>query len=298
MQVFYTDHFELPLPDEHRFPMSKYRLLRERIQTAKWAQLCTLCVPDAATNEQLCLVHEEAYIRQVVSGTLPDRDIRRLGFPWSEELVERSRRSTGATIAAALAAVESQTIAVNLAGGTHHAFADRGEGYCVFNDVAVAARLLQMGGRANQILVVDCDVHQGNGTAEFFRDDPSVFTFSMHSRTNYPLKKATSDLDVPLENGTEDAFYHHALDVALDKLLTAKPDFVFYVAGADPYSGDALGRLGLTKEGLRHRDELVFERCRCLEIPMAVAMAGGYAPRVEDIVDIHANTVRTALEFA
>lgn len=298
MQLFYTDHFELPLPTEHRFPMTKYRLLRERIQAAEWGQKCTLHVPNAATDEELELVHSPAYVRQVVHGTMAEREIRRLGFPWSEELVERSRRSTGATIAASLAAVQSRSIAVNLAGGTHHAFADRGEGYCVFNDVAVAARVLQFQHGTPQILVVDCDVHQGNGTAEIFESDPSVVTFSMHSRKNYPLKKTTSDLDVPLENGTEDAFYHRALDAALTKLLDGKPEFVFYVAGADPFEGDALGRLGMTKEGLRRRDELVFERCREQQIPMAVVMAGGYAPNVADIVDIHANTVRTALEFA
>ncbi len=299
MDLFFTDEFELPLPPEHRFPMTKYTLLRERVSKATWADDCQLIVPDAATNQQLCLVHTQQYVESVVAGTLTEREVRRIGFPWSPELVERSRRSTGATIAAAVSALDSESIGINLAGGTHHAFSDRGEGYCVFNDVAVAARVLQQIASDFRVLVIDCDVHQGNGTAQIFANDESVTTFSMHSQKNYPLKKTISDLDVPLVNGTSDDVYLERLQDALAQLLNPilPHDFVFYVAGADPYEGDALGRLGMTKEGLRQRDELVFSSCRSLGIPMAVAMAGGYAPDVADIVDIHAGTIQCALDY-
>jgi len=296
--LFYTDEFELPLPLEHRFPMTKYRLLRERIGASDWGRECELKIPDGATDQQLCLVHDLEYVQRVVQGTLSERMIRRIGFPWSPELVERSRRSTGATIAAAIVAIESNSVSANLAGGTHHAFADRGEGYCVFNDVAVAARVLQTTSDVKHALVVDCDVHQGNGTAAIFTDDSSVTTFSMHGRKNYPLKKMVSDLDIPLDRGIGDEVYLEELDRALKTLLPSDVDFVFYVSGADPYAGDSLGHLSLTKDGLRCRDELVFSYFRELGIPMAVAMAGGYAPNVEDIVDIHAMTIETALKYA
>lgn len=299
MRLFYTDHFELPLPSEHRFPMTKYRLLRERIVSSDWGQNCQLLVPDAATNDQLCLAHTPTYVERVTEGLLTDKEIRRIGFPWSQELVERSRRSTGATIQAALAAMACRGICANLAGGTHHAFADRGEGYCVFNDVAVAARVLQRSTAAERILVVDCDVHQGNGTAEIFVDDASVTTFSIHGKRNYPLKKTTSDLDIALDSGTSDAEYMDALEPALVELLaSSQPQFVFYVAGADPFVDDTLGRLGLSKTGLRQRDEFIMQRCRELRLPMAISMAGGYAQNVNDIVDIHATTIRTALSLS
>ena len=296
MKLFYTDHFELPLPEEHQFPMSKYRLLRERIAAADWATQCELVVPAASTDEQLLLVHTEDYLRKVCAGQLSEKEMRRVGFPWSPELVERSRRSTGATIEASHAALVDG-ISANLAGGTHHAFRDRGEGFCVFNDVAVAARLLQQNGLGT-VLVVDCDVHQGNGTAEIFEGDSSVITFSMHGKRNYPLKKTTSDVDLAFDSGTADHEYLDELESTLARLLADRPDFVFYVAGADPFEGDRLGRLALTKGGLRKRDEIVIGRCRGQSIPMAIAMAGGYAENVEDIVDIHANTIRTAVWYA
>lgn len=298
MKLFYTDQFELPLPAEHKFPMSKYRLLRERVGLADWAKPCELLVPDAATNEQLCFVHDPTYVARIISGAVTDKEMRRIGFPWSTALVERSRRSTGATISAARVAAETKSISVNLAGGTHHAFRDRGEGFCVFNDVAVAARVVQREFNLRQILVVDCDVHQGNGTAEIFADDDSVTTFSIHGKRNYPLKKTKGSLDIALDTGTGDSEYLDVLEQALASLLQRKHDFVFYVAGADPFLNDRLGRLGLSKEGLRRRDELVLMRCRELHLPIAIAMAGGYADDVDDIVDIHANTLRTATEFA
>ena len=298
MRLFYTDHFELPLPDEHKFPMTKYRRLRERIASEDWAAHAELEVPHAATDDELRLVHTQQYLANVVNGTLSTKEVRRIGFPWSPELVERSRRSTGATIEAALTAERTQRISANLAGGTHHAFADRGEGYCVFNDVAVAARVLQkQSDTPKRILVVDCDVHQGNGTAEIFQRDDSVVTFSIHGKRNYPLKKVPSDLDVALDSGTGDAEYLAALEDALAQLLQQTFDFVFYVAGADPFEGDRLGRLSLTKQGLRERDELVLSTCRENALPCAISMAGGYAEEIDDIVDIHATTIRCALAF-
>lgn len=295
MRLFYTDHFELPLPDDHRFPMSKYRRLRERVATADWARECELIVPDAASDEQLALIHHPEYLRRVTDGELTEKEIRRIGFPWSPELVERSRRSTGATIAAARSAI-IDGVSVNLAGGTHHAFRDHGEGFCVFNDTATAAAVLQREspGIAN-VLVVDCDVHQGNGTASIFADDPTVTTFSMHGKRNYPLQKIKSDVDLAFDSGTKDAEYLQALQQTLTDLLKADPDFVFYLAGADPFEGDRLGRLSLTKQGLQQRDDIVLGLCREQQIPVAIAMAGGYAENVEDIVDIHANTIRVAV---
>ena len=213
-------------------------------------------------------------------------------------MVDRARRSVGATIAAAETALD-EGVSANLAGGTHHAFADRGEGYCVFNDVAVATRVLQREHHANRIAVVDLDVHQGNGTAAIFCTDPSVFTFSMHGEKNFPFRKEDSDLDVALPDGTGDDEYLTALEIGLSATLNQHhPDFVFYLAGADPYEGDRLGRMRLTIEGLRQRDEMVFERCRRLGLPMAVSMSGGYAPDIDAIVTIHTNTIRVAADFS
>jgi acetoin utilization deacetylase AcuC-like enzyme len=224
--------------------------------------------------------------------------IRRIGFPWSPAMVERSRRSAGATIAAARASV-TDGVAVNLAGGTHHAFADRGEGYCVFNDVAVAARVLLRDGQCRRLAVVDCDVHQGNGTAAIFRDDPDVFTFSMHGAKNYPFRKEASNLDVELPDGTGDAEYLAALTAHLPVVFARQaPELVFYLAGADPYAGDRLGRLRLSMAGLAERDRLVFDACWTSGTPVAVVMSGGYAPQVDDIVAIHLNTVRSAAALA
>lgn len=294
MLAFYSDHFVLPLPDGHRFPMAKYSRLRERIVAEAILPAECLAEAPAASWDELRLVHEDAYVDAVTNGTLT-RDIeRRIGFPWSPAMVERARRSVGATIAAMHTAL-SDGAAVNLAGGTHHAFADRGEGFCVFNDVAVATRVAQRLGRARRVTIVDLDVHQGNGTAAIFRDDPSVFTFSMHGAQNFPFKKETSDLDVPLPDGTPDGPYLEALSRHLGEVLNGHdPDLVFYLAGADPYEGDRLGRMKLTIEGLRERDELVLGECRRRRLPVAISMSGGYAPDIDAIVTIHTNTVRTA----
>jgi acetoin utilization deacetylase AcuC-like enzyme len=243
MRAFYCDHFVLPLPPEHRFPMAKYRLLRERVIADGIIPLEQLIEPAAADWTDLALVHTQTYLDGVATGTLPREIQRRIGFPWSEGMVERARRSVGGTIAAARAALEDSA-AANLAGGTHHSFSDRGEGYCVFNDVAVAARVLLRDGAIARALVVDLDVHQGNGTAAIFHDEPAVFTFSMHGANNFPFRKETSDLDVALPDGVGDDEYLALLAQHLPNIVEAhRPDLVFYVAGADPYEGDRLGRL-------------------------------------------------------
>jgi acetoin utilization deacetylase AcuC-like enzyme len=294
VRAYYSDHFVLPLPEGHRFPMAKYARLRERVMAQRLVTPDRLHEAPPASWDDLRLVHSPEYVDAVATGTLPREAQRRIGFPWSEGMVERSRRSVGATIAAARAA-HAEGLAANLAGGTHHAFADRGEGYCVFNDVAVGARVLQRDHGVSRIAVVDCDVHQGNGTAAIFRHDPSVFTFSMHGAQNFPFRKEVSDLDVNLEDGTGDEVYLDLLTRHLDEVLRRHdPEFVFYLAGADPYEGDRLGRLKLSITGLRARDELILGRCLALRIPVAISMAGGYAPDIDAIATIHANTIAVA----
>ncbi len=295
MQAFYSEPLELPLPPGHRFPMAKYRQLKDRV-AAQAAGRVTLLAAPPASDDELRLAHSEAYVQRVSQGLLSELEQRRIGFPWSPELVARSRSSTGATIAALRVAL-SDTLAVNLAGGTHHAMADFGLGYCVFNDVAVAIRVLQAEQKLERCVVIDCDVHQGNGTASIFEHDRRVFTFSMHGARNFPFNKVPSDLDIALPDGTSDSEYLAALSWALDSQLPlAQADAVLYLAGADPYEGDRLGRLKLTPNGLRERDQLVFERCQRGRLPLAVMMAGGYADDIERIVEIHATTTFLAAE--
>lgn len=297
MKLFYTDHFVLPLPDTHRFPMAKYRRLRERVDAAGFVDV-ELCVPSAATDEQLLRAHDAAYLAKVKAGELTRAETLRIGFPWSPEMVERSRRSSGATIAAGYAAFEDG-VSANLAGGTHHAGPDWGEGYCVFNDSMVAARDWQANGRVRNVVVIDLDVHQGNGTAAICRDDPSIFTFSMHGAKNFPLRKHPGTIDIDLPDGLDDAGYLALLQRGLEEVERLGPfDLVIYLAGADPYVGDRLGRLALSKDGLQRRDQMVLEVFVGKQVPVAIAMAGGYSPDVEDIVDIHAATIRVASTLA
>ena len=289
--LYYTDQFVLPLPDAHRFPMQKYALLRARIEQAPWRSLVELEVPPAATDAELLRAHAREYLTRVSTGDLSREDVKRIGFPWSPELVERSRRSSGATIAAGRAALVDG-FSANLAGGTHHAFHDRGEGFCLFNDSIVAARALQAEGLVHRVTVIDCDVHQGNGTAAIAADDDSIFTFSMHCERNYPFQKMVSDWDMELPAGTTDSEYLSRLADAVPQVLEqSRPDLVIYVSGADPFHGDRLGRLKLSKAGLAARDQLVYTHCRDLGLPVVVSMAGGYAVDVNDVVDIHYQTV-------
>ena len=300
MRAFYSDHFVLPLPVGHRFPMQKYRLLREALAPLDGL---TLCEAAPAADGELALAHAPSYVSAVVNGLLDAAAQREIGFPWSPAMVERSRRSVGATIGAARAALSSG-VALNLAGGTHHASADKGAGFCVFNDVAVAARLMQAEwGRAQctllNVAVIDLDVHQGNGTARIFRDDPSVYTLSLHGAKNFPFRKEPSDLDVELPDGCRDDEYLAALDRALEQLWQRHADealgLVFYLAGADPHEGDRLGRLKITAEGLAERDRRVLDALRLRRIPVALSMAGGYGTVIEDTVAVQLRTVREAL---
>lgn len=278
--------------------MEKYSLLREAVTRAGVVPPRDLRVPSAATDTDLGRVHAQGYVERVKGGRLERDEIRRIGFPWSSELVERSRRSVGGTMAAARAALDDG-VAVNLAGGTHHADADQGEGFCVFNDVAVAIRAIQAEGRIGRVAVLDLDVHQGNGTASIFADDPRIFTLSVHGANNYPFEKALSDLDVELPDGTGDDAYLEAAERAMSLALEEiRPELAFYVAGADPYMHDRLGRLALTREGLARRDRLVFQRCREAGATVAVVMSGGYAREVDHTVAIHLGTVREAARWA
>jgi acetoin utilization deacetylase AcuC-like enzyme len=296
VKAFYSDTFVLPLPAGHKFPMAKYTRLRERLLLEGIVDAVRMHIPDAATDLELHRVHDPAYVARVVEGRLDPAEVRRIGFPWSEAMVERSRRSAGATLAACRAALVDG-LGINLAGGTHHAFADRGEGFCVFNDAAVAARGMQAEGRARRAVVLDCDVHQGNGTAAIFRGDDTVFTFSIHGAGNFPYRKENSDLDIALPDGTGDDAYLEALDRGIAASIeSARADLAIYLSGADPHEGDRFGRLKLTKDGLRERDRRVFEACRRAGLPVAVAMAGGYGREVEDTVDVHVATVEEALE--
>lgn len=299
MRAYYCHHFVLPLPSEHRFPMDKYARLHARVSAASARLGVLLCEPVAASVTDLLRAHCPDYVARMLSGDVADAAMRRIGFPWSPALVERSRRSAGGTCAALSDALAGQGVAVNLAGGTHHAAFDRGGGYCVFNDAVIAARHAQHVGAASRVLLVDLDVHHGDGSASLCANDPTIYTFSMHAARNYPAIKPPSDLDVALPDGTGDARYldglGHWLPIAIER---AAADAVIYLAGADPYVGDRLGYLALSKPGLAQRDRMVLAAARQHGLPTAVCMAGGYAPEIDDIVDIHFQTVSVAAEFA
>ena len=303
MQTFHADQFVLPLPPGHTFPMGKYRLLREAVE----AGMPELQVRQAqpASDGELALAHDPAWISAVVEGTTSAAQQREIGFPWSRAMVERARHSVGATIGAARAALfGGEGVAANLAGGTHHAHAHKGSGYCVFNDVAVAARLMQAEmhrhhRRLLRVWVIDLDVHQGNGTAAIFRDDPTVFTLSLHGQKNFPWRKEAGDLDVELPDDCGDEVYLRALQQALDQAWQRQaerpPQLAFYLAGADPHADDRLGRLCLSSEGLAERDRRVFEFLARHRVPVAVAMAGGYNRDVHTTVAIHCRTLALAV---
>ena len=308
MNAYYADQFVLPLPEGHRFPMQKYRLLREALMQA--APDVRLCEAPAATPGELALVHTPAYVDAVMSGTLDAAQQRSIGFPWSPAMAERACRSVGGTVAACRVALAGAGIAANLAGGTHHAYADAGGGFCVFNDVAVAARLMQAEAaraaantrqpiRPMPVAIVDLDVHQGNGTAHVFRHDPTVFTLSLHGARNFPFHKEASDLDVELPDGCTDDAYLESLTVALDTLgQRFEPGLVIYLAGADVHEGDRLGRLKLSADGIEARDRQVMEWAWQRRVPLAFVMAGGYGRHIDDTVAIQVNTYRLALTYA
>ncbi|MCY7370554.1 MAG: histone deacetylase [Polaromonas sp.] len=312
MQAFYADNFVLPLPDGHRFPMPKYRLLRDRLQ--RELMDVTLCPAPAASGGELALVHTPTYIDAVADGTLPAAAPREIGFPWSPAMAERARRSVGASVAAARIALgygaePAQGVAGNLAGGTHHAYPHKGGGFCVFNDLAVAARLMQaewLRGRVAstprrkplQVAIVDLDVHQGNGSASIFAGDASVFTLSLHAAKNFPFRKEAGDLDVDLPDRCSDAAYLQVLEQALDELERRfEPGLLLYLAGADPFERDRLGRLALSFDGLEARDRRVFDWAWQRRIPLAFAMGGGYGLDIAETVQVQVNTYSVALEY-
>jgi acetoin utilization deacetylase AcuC-like enzyme len=295
MRAWSSARFTIALPDGHRFPIAKYGRIRDEIVARGLLPAGGIEEPDRADRWALELVHTPRYVEAVLDGTLSALEVRRLGFPWSAQLRERSLRTVQGTIEAAHDALD-RGIGVNLAGGTHHAFPDHGEGFCVFNDVAIAIRVLQRAGRITRAAVVDLDVHQGNGTAHVFADDADVFTFSMHGARNYPFRKERSALDVELDDGCEDAAYLAALDTHLGPVLdSARPELVFYLGGADPFVHDRFGRLGMSIAGLGARDRLAFAAFRRRGLPVVVTMAGGYARDIEDVVTIQTNMVEAAL---
>lgn len=295
MRVFYTPRYYADIGEGHVFPIRKFELVRDRLLAEGTLAPSEIVEPREAAIADVLLVHTEDYVTRLRAGDLTAREIRRLGLPWSKALVRRSFLATSGTIGAALAAL-AEGVGANLAGGTHHAFPDHGEGFCVLNDVAVAVRVLRRDRRARRAAVVDLDVHQGNGTAFIFDGDAEVFTFSMHGAKNYPLFKLRSTLDVELADGTGDDEYLSTLAGHLPRVFEHRPELVFYLGGADPFAGDKLGRLSLSTAGLRARDETLLRACRERGVPVAAVMSGGYAADINDTVEIHCNTIRAAKE--
>jgi len=296
MRVFYTPRYYAEIGDSHIFPIRKFELVRNKLLAEGTLQEHELFEPEPASVSDVQLVHTEDYVSRLVNGELTQKEIRRLGLPWSESLVRRSFYAVGGTIAASLHCL-ADGYASNLAGGTHHSFPDHGEGFCVFNDVAIAIRTLRSRGLIRRAGIVDCDVHQGNGTATIFADDAETFTHSIHGANNYPLFKTQSSLDLELPDGTSDDEYLQVLVDSLPHVFDHEPDIVFYLAGADPFKGDKLGKLSLTIEGLRTRDLYVLRECYEREIPVVTVMSGGYGKEITDTIEIHCNTVRAVKEI-
>ena len=298
LHLWSSAKYAIALPDGHRFPMAKYALLREGVLAEGLVPSERMHDPERASRDDLLRVHTPEYVAHIEHGTLPYAEQRRIGLPWSESFVERAFRVVQGTIEASEAAL-AHGVAMNLAGGTHHAFPDRGEGFCTFNDVAVAVRRLQAMRRITRVAIVDLDVHQGNGTHGCFAGDPDVFTFSMHGAKNFPFHKVPGTLDVELADGTGDEAYLTLLAEHLPRVIRdARPDLVIYLSGADPHEGDRLGRLRLTFDGLRRRDAMVLETCREVGLPVCVTMSGGYGHDVRHTVEVHLNTVRVLRAFA
>ncbi|MDT7541819.1 MAG: hypothetical protein QOE33_1723 [Acidobacteriota bacterium] len=296
MRIAYTPRYYADIGDGHVFPIRKFELVCQKLLAEGTITQGHLFGPQPAALEDVLLVHTEDYVTRLRAGSLTPREIRRLGLPWSKALVRRSFLAASGTINAARFAL-AEGVGSNLAGGTHHAFADHGEGFCVLNDVAIAIRVLRRDGLITRAAIIDLDVHQGNGTATIFADDPTVFTFSMHGAKNYPLFKARSSLDVEMPDGTVDEEYLRTLSENLPRVFAHDPQIVFYLGGADPYAGDKLGRLSLSMAGLRARDELVLRECKGHRMPVATVMSGGYAADVNDTVEIHCNTIRAVREL-
>jgi acetoin utilization deacetylase AcuC-like enzyme len=290
--IFYTDHYQIPLPPDHKFPMQKYRITRELLQNVSDFAMRPAPLADAATIK---LVHDPQYVDHVIAGTLDAAAQRRIGFPWSEGFVRRTLGSVGSTLSATQEAMHSGW-GGTLAGGTHHAFRAEGSGFCVFNDIAIAIESLRTAKRIRRAAVIDLDVHQGDGTAEIFRTDPDVLTVSVHCKTNFPFRKQESKIDVELPDGTEDAEYLRVLDDVLPRALAFEPDIIFYQAGVDVLATDALGHLALSPEGAMARDRRVMTAVKSFGIPLVVTQGGGYSKPIELTAQAHANTFLTARE--
>lgn len=297
LKIAYHPIYKHPLPEGHRFPMLKYELLPEQLLYEGTCNDSNFFEPKHPDDSHILRVHTEAYYQDLTELTLEKRAARKIGFPLSKILVEREVIIADGTIKSSEFALE-YGIAMNIAGGTHHAYTDRGEAFCLLNDQAIGARYLQHNKLADKILIVDLDVHQGNGTAEIFQEDASVFTFSMHGKSNYPFKKEISDLDIALENNTDDHTYLHILQEHLPRLIEqVQPDFIYYLCGVDVISTDKLGKLGLSLEGCKARDRFVLETCKQNNLPIMCSMGGGYSPDIRTIVEAHANTFRLAQEI-
>lgn len=293
LHVAYNDIYVHPLPENHRFPMEKYELLIHQLLREGIIDETDVFSPDYIDLDLVHQIHDEDYVKQLINLQIPAKEQRVSGFVHNERLINRELMIMGGTKACAEKVVNGG-VAMNIAGGTHHAFTNKGEGFCLLNDQAIAANWLLENTGVGKILIIDLDVHQGNGTAQIFKNRPEVFTFSMHGASNYPLKKEQSDLDIGLEDGCIDRIYMYHLEAAIDRILSNfKPDFVFYQCGVDVIDTDKLGRLGLTREGCKRRDEVVCEAVRQLNVPMVGSMGGGYSPHIKDIVEAHANTYRT-----
>ncbi|MBS1517064.1 MAG: histone deacetylase [Bacteroidetes bacterium] len=296
MKVFYSDHYEFPLPEGHRFPVEKYRLLRERLLSGDILSPDELLSPAPATRGQILLAHSQEYFNSFESGSIDPKIIRKIGFPWSHELHMRSLASVGGAVESAREAMING-VAGNLAGGTHHAFRDHGEGFCVYNDLAVVTLLFQQDRTAERIAIVDLDVHQGNGTSDILKYNRDVFIFSMHGKNNYPFVKIPSTVDIELEDNTEDSEYLERLNDNIKKVVKFEPEIILFIAGVDPLKEDRLGKLSLTKEGLKERDKLIAEICFNKSIPLSLALGGGYSVPVENTVEAYCNTYRAVKEI-
>jgi acetoin utilization deacetylase AcuC-like enzyme len=296
VKIAWHSSYAHPLPEGHRFPMLKYELIPEQLIYEGCITLDHLFAPEPLTEDVVLLAHQKEYWQHLKSLTLPAKEQRRIGFPLNEELVDREIRIAKGTVDGAVHAKEFG-LAFNVAGGTHHAGSNWGEGFCLLNDQAIAANYLLNKGLANRILIIDLDVHQGNGTAEIFYDEPRVFTFSMHGDKNFPFRKEQSDLDIPLEDGTGDVAFLDKLADVFPVLLAHQPDFVFYLSGVDVLQSDKLGKLALSKEGCKERDRMVFQFCKDNRLPVQVSMGGGYSPDLKDIVEAHCNTFKVGLDI-
>lgn len=297
LKIAYHPIYKHNLPEGHRFPMEKYDLLPQQLLYEGTCKEENFFKPEIPNNKYFFMVHDPEYVSDLMNMTLNQKAARKIGFPLNEDLIAREMIIADGTIKASEFALK-YGIAMNIAGGTHHAFTNKGEGFCMLNDQAIGARYLLQKELANKILIIDLDVHQGNGTAEIFYNDPTVFTFSMHGKSNYPFHKEKSDLDIPLENGTNDTSYLSILKEVLPDLITKEqPDFIYYLCGVDVIQTDKLGKLSLTIEGCKERDRFVLQTCKNHNIPVMCSMGGGYSPDIKIIIDAHANTFRLAQEI-